>query len=335
MPSKSELLNWRTDHLGVAAKAWGDQASQLDSMVQDTRKTLGDLQGSGEAIETLRTKLREFVDTASPKVSKLSSAALVAESSERQLKDAKDRVLYDINDAENHEFNVNEDLTVTEKREHSGLDRLWRAFTRRQFEGNIRTRAQELVATDKAIARKLSEIAQDLSNLHLSGPDGTSDFSGGVLKPGEVKNLGPVMGTGAPIPGIGAADLGEVIEVPDGQGGTKLIAVFGDSYDADHFAQGEAGVPHYRSAAVEIRGFDENGKPIWGNVLTGPFMQVDDQHETKMPGLSELFPTTGLPQVAQDTFTLPAGSIVMNDGTTYMMVNGTKDLHSVGGDVVG
>lgn len=33
MPTKSEILNWRTDHLGAAAKTWGDQATQLDTAV--------------------------------------------------------------------------------------------------------------------------------------------------------------------------------------------------------------------------------------------------------------------------------------------------------------
>ncbi len=54
------------------------------------------------------------------------------------------------------------------------------------------------------------------------------------LKPGEVRNLGPVAGTGADpgIPGIGAADLGEVVKLPDG----RYVAVFGDSFTGDKWA---------------------------------------------------------------------------------------------------
>lgn len=125
------------------------------------------------------------------------------------------------------------------------------------------------MATDNAIARKLHEIAQDLSNFHLEGPDGNTDFSGHRLKPGESRNLGPVAGTGAPIPGIGSADLGEVIEIPDGKGGKKLVAVFGDSFSTDHVPRPGEAADHYKSVAVEIKGFDQNGKPIWGDALTG------------------------------------------------------------------
>lgn len=322
MPTKSEILNWRTDHLGAAAKMWGDQATQLDTAVNGAQGLLDGLQGSGQFVEAFRTRLKSYIDKTRPKVDKLKSAKQVAESSEQQLKGAKDKAVYAVHDPEDEDFNVNEDLSVTERRSHSGLDRLKRAIRRRWLQGILHTRAQELVATDNAIARKLHEIAQDLSNFHLEGPDGNTDFSGHRLKPGESRNLGPVAGTGAPIPGIGSADLGEVIEIPDGKGGKKLVAVFGDSFSTDHVPRPGEAADHYKSVAVEIKGFDQNGKPIWGDVLTG----YDGEN-----GRPPLFPTTGLPPAAQNTNTLSAGSIVMRDGTTYMMAAGTNDLHPTGG----
>lgn len=45
MPTKSEILNWRTDHLGAAAKTWGDQATQLDTAVNGAQGLLDGLRG--------------------------------------------------------------------------------------------------------------------------------------------------------------------------------------------------------------------------------------------------------------------------------------------------
>ena len=52
-----------------------------------------------------------------------------------------------------------------------------------------------------------------------------------ALRRGEVRNLGSIAGTDAhgAIPGIGAADLGEVVQLPDG----SLVAVFGDCFGGD------------------------------------------------------------------------------------------------------
>lgn len=130
------------------------------------------------------------------------------------------------------------------------------------------------------------------------------------LKPGEVRNLGPVAGTGADpgVPGIGATDLGEVVQLPDG----RYVAIFGDSFTGDAAYDGL----HYPSAAVPVT-FDEQGRPTFGTPMTLP---------KELGGA--LFPP---PKQALGTNTLPAGSIQMRDGTSYMMVAGTRDLKPTGG----
>lgn len=125
-----------------------------------------------------------------------------------------------------------------------------------------------------------------------------------------MRNLGPVAGTnGKPgIPGIGAADLGEVVQTPDGH----LVAVFGDSFQGDKVGAD----PHYPSVAVLVI-FDAKGHPHFGPPLTGP---------DGSPNV--LFPP---PPQAAGKNTLPAGSIRMRDGTTYLMVTGTTNLNPDGG----
>ncbi|OHU35715.1 hypothetical protein BKG80_23475 [Mycobacteroides chelonae] len=127
----------------------------------------------------------------------------------------------------------------------------------------------------------------------------------GPLKPGQVRNLGPIAGTEAAsaIPGIGAADLGEVVELPDG----RKVAVFGDSFSGNKMGEGD----HYRSVAVPVE-FDAQGRPHFGAPLTAP-----------MGKGTELFPMPPEAVKAGATDMLPAGSVKMN-GETYMMVTGTK-----------
>lgn len=131
-----------------------------------------------------------------------------------------------------------------------------------------------------------------------------------VLRRGQARDLGPIAGTGVNggIPGIGAADLGEVIQLPDG----SYVAIFGDSFAGNHMGAD----PHYPSVAVPVT-FDDKGMPHFGQPLTGP---------DGSPNV--LFP---LPPQAAGTNSLPAGSIRMRDGTTYMMVTGTNNLNPTGG----
>ncbi|OBK19916.1 DUF4185 domain-containing protein [Mycobacterium asiaticum] len=143
-----------------------------------------------------------------------------------------------------------------------------------------------------------------------SNVPGALAFSSSVLAPGQARNLGAVAGTGARrgIRGIGAADLGEVVRLPNG----KQVAVFGDAFRGDHVGAD----PHYPSVAVPVS-VDAAGRLRFGRPLTGP-----------SGSRTVLFPP---PPQAHGRNTLPAGSIELRDGTTYMMVTGTRDLVPDGG----
>jgi hypothetical protein len=135
-----------------------------------------------------------------------------------------------------------------------------------------------------------------------------------TLKPGEVHNVGPVAGTGAPpIGDIDATDLGEIVKLPDG----RLVAVFGDS-----FTQGVAGGQHYPSVAVEVTIDPVTGQLSYRKVLSGPAGSG-----------RELFPIPRKVRIAhpEATFTLPAGTIIAN-GKTYLKVAATDGhLQPTGG----
>jgi hypothetical protein len=185
----------------------------------------------------------------------------------------------------------------------------------------IRTAEDDAVRDTKAALVQLHSIRDGysgnlhtaLETLHTDGydpPASVDDLLEGPLKQGEARDLGPIAGTGANpgIPGIGAADLGEVVELPDG----RLVAIFGDSFAGDKVGAGT----HYPSVAVPVT-FDDQGRPQFGAPLTGPD-----------GSLNVLFPP---PPQAAGKNTLPAGSIRMRDGTTYVMATGTSNLKPDGG----
>ncbi|OBF03007.1 hypothetical protein A5730_22580 [Mycobacterium sp. ACS4054] len=155
-----------------------------------------------------------------------------------------------------------------------------------------------------------------LGSLHTEGYDPPPPVDDTMERPlrGEVRDLGPIAGTGGVpgIPGIGAADLGEIVEVP-GQPG-KFLAIFGDSFSGNKVGDGQ----HYRSVAVPVT-FDADGRPHFGAPLTGP---EGSGHE--------LFTMPSEAVKAGITDTLPAGTITLGN-KTYMMVTGTKgDLQPAG-----
>ncbi len=201
---------------------------------------------------------------------------------------------------------INFDLTLDlPASEHDKLEKLKKA-AHTQAVDDVRDAVKEMDSIRNAYS---DTLRKSMGALHSDGydpPKAVDDWIESPLKPGEVRDLGPIAGTGGipGIPGIGAADLGEVVEVP-GQPG-KYLAIFGDSFSGNKVGEGE----HYRSVAVPVT-FDADGRPHFGAPLTGA---QDSGHE--------LFPIPdGAPGV---TDTLPSGTITLGD-KTYMMVTGTKD----------
>lgn len=208
---------------------------------------------------------------------------------------------------------INQDLTLDlPPAEHDKLEKLKQAV-HAQAVDDVRDAVKQMNSIRNAYS---DTLRKSMENLHADGydpPKAVDDWIESPLKPGEVRDLGPIAGTGGipGIPGIGAADLGEVVEIP-GQPG-KYLAIFGDSFSGNKVGEGE----HYRSVAVPVT-FDADGRPHFGAPLTG----------AKESG-RELFPMPAEAVKAGVNDTLPAGTITLGD-KTYMMVTGTQgDLKPV------
>lgn len=134
-----------------------------------------------------------------------------------------------------------------------------------------------------------------------------------ALRPGEVRNLGPIAGTGSGTGriGVGAIDLGEIIVLPDG----TAVAIGGDGWKGDWL--GELGnADHYPSVGM----------------LPSPdsLVQLGPVKITQLLGLGDGTGKELFAQYPGRGDTLPAGTIQVN-GKTYVMVAGTDALKPTGG----
>ncbi|MBW0016278.1 MAG: DUF4185 domain-containing protein [Mycobacterium sp.] len=135
-----------------------------------------------------------------------------------------------------------------------------------------------------------------------------------ALKRGEIRNLGPIAGTGSGTGriGIGAVDLGEMVVLADGM----AVAIGGDGWTGDWL--GPLDHPsHYPSVGM-IASPESLG--AWGPVRVAGLFGAGDGSRNEL--FAQPSPSRGN--------TLPAGTVQL-DGTTYVMVAGTTALKPTGG----
>ncbi len=319
MPTKSQVQSWNTDSLEAAAKEWGQRATTLKDSYSKAQHGLENADWTGTAGEQARARLQADATKVHTVIEQIEHAERTATKGAQSIGAAKRDAVKAIDDAEDEMFSVSEDLTVTDRLPKILVAPmlLMRELALHAYQAAIRGRAMKLATIDAQVAAALKLISTKLNGFKL-GPGSDGPGTEGSVPPGGVKNLGPIAGTGAQpgIPGIGAADLGEIVELPDG----RLVAVFGDSFKGDKV--GGPDNEHYRSVAVPIVGWDKDGKPIFGRPLNSP-------GGPGTPGALFPPPPEAL-AIDPNTNPLPAGSFQAN-GKTYMMVSGTSGLKPTAG----
>jgi hypothetical protein len=147
------------------------------------------------------------------------------------------------------------------------------------------------------------------------------------LKPGQVKDPGPVAGTGANPgrPGIGSADLGRSLSCPTGA--RWLFSVIRSP--VTRWVTGT----HYRSVAVPVTGFDDQGRPIFGQPLTGPVgMWLAHRRLCTLSRVMRchhrrrVVHTIGKVPSAQSTLVLGAPYVHVDDRECVLLVGGPSGL---------
>lgn len=314
-PQKSVVYKANATALGDMAKPVRDAASKLAESGERVHNTVYEFDWEGHTKNAADERADRELTQDRTVAADLHTLADAYENGQNTMQPIIDGLRTKAQGLESDNFAVSEDWVVTDIFDYgaaSGLAKLMglddadmtQLQTTRANEATTETVNLQHLADDLGTADTATATAIGNATEALTGSDTPQLVLPPGLAPGQVANLGPVAGVGeVGIPGIGAADLGEIIQLPDGQ----YVAILGDSYAGNKQGVGS----HYPSAAVPVT-FDAQGHAIFGAPLTGP------------DGQNVLF---FLPQAAKDAGannTLPAGSIKMRDGSTIMMVVGTN-----------
>lgn len=318
-----ELLMWPPE---IAALAKGTrEMAQTHSNSGDFYRSVVQLSSwQGQAADTAASAMMMIAGKHDVSADELTGAAGAMDTAESDAQKLADRVGNLLTYAgERPAIEVNADTNAVVAPDTSNLTDDAAEEVARKF-ADVEAQVTKLLADGETVDTELAQAitkATGVANAVSSGPTSLEDLllpgvSKTPLKPGEVRNLGPVAGTGAypGVPGIKAADLGEVITLPDG----SKISVLGDSYADPHVAG--PGNEHYPSTAVPVT-FDENGIPHFGAPLTGT--NANSGMPNEVPGPHTLFPLPKAAIEAGANNALPGGSVLVGKDT-YMLVVGTN-----------
>ncbi len=297
-----ELLNWPPE-IGDLGKAAHDVATNHADSAEFLRSAMQASDWDGESGDTARQAVFSTAADHDKQAERIKAAATLIDTAHQEA-DALANKVKDILNFAAEAPAVNVEITTGEVSQPASYDYMDAETQTKVSEkiAEVKARIADAIIEGERIDDELAKAIAKASGLPEPAPTPMTTPDLGPLQPGESRNLGPVAGTGAPIDGINAADLGEVITLPDG----SKVAILGDSYSGGKQGEGT----HYPSVAVPVS-FDSQGKAHFGTPLTGP------------DGKNVLFPLPPEAVKAGANNSLPAGSITVGKDT-YMMVVGTN-----------
>lgn len=299
-----ELLNWPPE-IGDLAKAAHDVATNHADSADFLRSAMKASDWDGESGDTARKAVFSTASDHDKQAEQMKQAATLIDTAHQEA-DALANKVKDILNFAAEAPAVQVDPATNAVAPPPSYDYMDAETQTKVSEkiAEVKARIADAIIEGDRIDDELAKAIAKASGLPEPAPAPMTTPDLGPLQPGESRSLGPVAGTGAnpPIDGIGAADLGEVITLPDG----SKEAILGDSYSGGKQGEGT----HYPSVAVPVS-FDSQGRAHFGTPLTGP------------DGKNVLFPLPPEAAAAGANNSLPAGSITIGQHT-YMMVVGTN-----------
>lgn len=158
LPTLSQLLNWPYEHLNEAPAYWQALASKCyDAVGQVWRDTLN-MDWEGEAITALRAATGADKTIAANVYDQVTQQACKeARSGASQILDARNRLKYKVQDAEEAGFSVSEDMSVYDTHTTANpVELADRQAQAQAFAEDIRLRAAKLVTADTDVAQKVT-----------------------------------------------------------------------------------------------------------------------------------------------------------------------------------
>lgn len=158
LPTLSQLLNWPYEHLNEAPAYWQALASKCyDAVGQVWRDTLN-MDWEGEVITALRAATGADKTIAANVYDQVTQQACKeARSGASQILDARNRLKYKVQDAEEAGFSVSEDMSVYDTHTTANpVELADRQAQAQAFAEDIRLRAAKLVTADTDVAQKVT-----------------------------------------------------------------------------------------------------------------------------------------------------------------------------------
>lgn len=193
LPTKSEIENWDTSYLDTAAASWRSAATASEGAFDQHRRNIDSPGGTtweGAGKDAALDRVTADVAVVGRQSSVLREAATLAENGAYDIKAAKDKAVEAITAAENDDFRVGEDLSVTDTKRVDVFSMRARQTTLNEHAEDIRWTAQQLVAADKLVGDRLGEKAAELQGIRFDGEGEERDSPSGrvYLADHEVKH---------------------------------------------------------------------------------------------------------------------------------------------------
>jgi hypothetical protein len=175
-PGLSQLVAWPTEHLTEAADYWDATGGRGYGLVNQVWRDALSIDWQGDAADRLRTTTHTDMLMTSEVADQLHAAAKVARSGASDLYAARSRVRHAVEDARTAEFDVGEDLSVTDR--FSGGSPAQRAARQAQaqtFASEIRQRAAQLLDLDQQVAGKVTAAMAGIRDTFSQNPTPPKD----------------------------------------------------------------------------------------------------------------------------------------------------------------
>jgi hypothetical protein len=170
LPTLSQIKSWDVDHLAEAALHWSAAADKWESTFHEVWEQSNAVKWQGQAADALHHRTNTDKSLVGSKAERLRQAAAIARKGAGDINAAQRRVVYAVEDANNAGFRVDEDLSVTDKRNiRNAQQRAVRQAQAQTFAADIRSRAAALTALDKEVAANLAGTAGDIGNITFPG----------------------------------------------------------------------------------------------------------------------------------------------------------------------
>ncbi len=172
VPNRSDVEAWDSSDLDAAATRWRTVAGALESAFEQHRQNIltpGGTTWEGDAKDAALDRATADTSVVRRQGDVHREAADIATRGSEDIQGAHSRVLEAIAEAEQDDFTVGEDLSVTDNRaydEETAAARMTAATDHAEF---IRWRAEQLVATDSLIGQQLQANAAELEGIRFEG----------------------------------------------------------------------------------------------------------------------------------------------------------------------